>query len=180
VALYILLGIMIFFLLEKFLRWRHCHLSEDEEHVHPVVTMNLVGDGVHNMIDGMVIGASYLVSIPLGLTTTLAIVLHEIPQEMGDFGVLIHGGLSVKKALAFNFLSALTAIIGTILSLTIGPHVQGYTVALVPITAGGFIYIAGSDLLPELQHDVKVGRSLLQFAMILVGIGIMAALVILE
>ena len=180
VALWILLGIMIFFVLEKFLRWRHCHLSEDEEHVHPVVTMNLVGDGVHNMIDGMVIGASYLVSIPLGLTTTLAIVLHEIPQEMGDFGVLVHGGLSVKKALAFNFLSALTAVIGTILSLTIGPHVQGYTVALVPITAGGFIYIAGSDLLPELQHDVKVGRSLLQFAMILIGIGIMAALVILE
>ncbi len=180
VALWVLLGIMIFFVLEKFLRWRHCHLSEDEEHIHPVVTMNLVGDGVHNMIDGMVIGASYLVSVPLGLTTTLAIVLHEIPQEMGDFGILIHGGLSVKKALAFNFLSALTAVIGTILSLTIGPHVQGYTTALVPITAGGFIYIAGTDLLPELQHDVKVGRSLLQFALILLGIGIMAALVFLE
>jgi len=180
VALWILLGIMIFFVLEKFLRWRHCHLSENEEHVHPVVTMNLVGDGVHNMIDGMVIGATYLVSIPLGITTTLAVVLHEIPQELGDFGVLIHGGLSVKKALAFNFLSALTAIIGTILSLTIGPHVQGYTIALVPMTAGGFIYIAGSDLLPELQHEVKIGHSLLQFALILLGIGIMAALVILE
>jgi zinc and cadmium transporter len=180
IALWVLLGIMIFFVLEKFLRWRHCHLSENEQHVHPVVTMNLVGDGVHNMIDGMVIGATYLVSIPLGLTTTLAVVLHEIPQELGDFGVLIHGGLSVKKALAFNFLSALTAVIGTILSLTIGPHVQGYTVALVPITAGGFIYIAGSDLLPELQHDVKIGTSLLQFALILLGIGIMSALVFLE
>jgi zinc and cadmium transporter len=182
IGLYILLGIMVFFVLEKFLRWRHCHLSENEEHVHvhPVVTMNLVGDGVHNMIDGMVIGASYLISTPLGLTTTLAIVLHEIPQEMGDFGVLVHGGLSVKKALVFNFLSALTAVIGTILSLTIGPHVQGYTLALVPITAGGFIYIAGSDLLPELQHEVKIGHSLLQFTMILLGIGIMALLVILE
>jgi zinc and cadmium transporter len=180
IALWILLGIMIFFVVEKFLRWRHCHLSENEEHIHPVVTMNLVGDAVHNMIDGMVIGASYMVSVPLGLTTTLAIVLHEIPQEMGDFGILVHGGLSVKKALAFNFLSALTAIIGTILSLVIGPHVQGYTVALVPITAGGFIYIAGTDLLPELQHDVKVGRSLLQFALILLGIGIMALLVLFE
>jgi zinc and cadmium transporter len=180
IALWILLGIMIFFVVEKFLRWRHCHLSENEEHIHPVVTMNLVGDAVHNLIDGMVIGASYMVSVPLGLTTTLAIVLHEIPQEMGDFGILVHGGLSVKKALAFNFLSALTAIIGTILSLVIGPHVQGYTVALVPITAGGFIYIAGTDLLPELQHDVKVGRSLLQFALILLGIGIMALLVLFE
>jgi zinc and cadmium transporter len=180
VPLWVLLGIMLFFVLEKFLRWRHCHLSENETHIHPVVTMNLVGDAVHNMIDGMVIGASYLVNIPLGITTTLAVVLHEIPQEMGDFGILVHGGLSVKKALAFNFLSALTAIVGTILSLAIGPHVQGYTVALVPITAGGFIYIAGSDLLPELQHDVRIGTSLLQFALILLGIGIMALLVLFE
>ena len=180
VPLWVLFGIMIFFVLEKFLRWRHCHMSETEQHIHPVVTMNLVGDAVHNIIDGMVIGATYLVSIPLGLTTTLAIVLHEIPQEMGDFGVLVHGGLSVKKALMFNFLSAITAIIGTVLSLTVGPHVQGYTTALIPITAGGFIYIAGSDLLPELQHDVKISTSLLQFALILLGLGIMAALVFLE
>jgi zinc and cadmium transporter len=178
--LWLLLGMMIFFVLEKFLRWRHCHLSENEKHIHPVVTMNLVGDAVHNLIDGMVIGATYMVSIPLGFTTTLAIILHEIPQEMGDFGVLVHGGLSVKKAIAFNFFSALTAILGAVLSLAIGPHLQGYTVALVPITAGGFIYIAGSDLIPELQHDVKLGRSLLQFALIVLGIGLMALLVFLE
>jgi zinc and cadmium transporter len=180
IAILILAGILIFFVLEKFLRWRHYHLSENEQHIQPVVTMNLVGDAVHNLIDGMVIGASYLISVPLGFTTTLAIVLHEIPQEMGDFGILIHGGLSVKKALAFNLLSASAAIIGTVLSLTIGPHVQGYTVSLVPITAGGFIYIAGSDLIPELQHDVKLNKSVLQFAMILIGLGIMAALVFLE
>jgi zinc and cadmium transporter len=180
VALLTLLGILIFFVLEKYLRWRHSCLSESEGHIHPVVTMNLVGDAVHNMIDGMVIGATYLVSIPLGLTTTLAIILHEIPQEMGDFGILVHGGLSVKKALGFNLLSALTAVVGAILSLVIGPHVQGYTVALVPITAGGFIYIAGSDLIPELQHDIKIGRSLVQFGLIILGIGIMSALVFLE
>jgi zinc and cadmium transporter len=180
IAILILVGILIFFVLEKFLRWRHYHLSENEQHIQPVVTMNLVGDAVHNLIDGMVIGASYLISIPLGFTTTLAIILHEIPQEMGDFGILIHGGLSVKKALVFNLLSASTAIIGTILSLAIGPHVQGYTISLVPITAGGFIYIAGSDLIPELQHDVKLSKSILQFAMILFGLGIMAALVLLE
>jgi zinc and cadmium transporter len=182
VALLILLGILVFFVLEKFLRWRHsCLAAENEEmHIHPIVAMNLVGDAVHNLIDGMVIGATYLVSIPLGITTTLAIILHEIPQEMGDFGVLIHGGLSVKKALVFNLLSGATAIVGAVLSLAIGPHVQGYTVALVPITAGGFIYIAGSDLLPELQKDVKISRSLLQFALILLGIGIMAALLLVE
>lgn len=180
IPLLVLLGILIFFVLEKFLRWRHCHLSETETHIHPVVTMNLIGDAVHNLIDGMVIGATYMVSIPLGLTTTLAIVLHEIPQEMGNFGVLVHGGLSVKKAIAFNFFSALTAVLGAVLSLAIGPHLQGYTISLVPITAGGFIYIAGSDLIPELQHDVKLGRSLIQFALIVLGIGLMALLVFLE
>jgi len=180
VPLWVLLGIMIFFVLEKFLRWRHCHLSETETHIHPVVTMNLIGDAVHNLIDGMVIGATYMVNIPLGLTTTLAIVLHEIPQEMGDFGVLVHGGLSVKKAITFNFFSALCAVLGAVLSLAIGPHLQGYTVSLVPITAGGFIYIAGSDLIPELQHDVKLGRSFLQFALIIMGIGLMALLAFME
>jgi zinc and cadmium transporter len=180
IALLTLGGIFIFFILEKVLRWRHSHAPQTKKQIHPMVTMNLVGDAVHNLIDGMVIGASYMVSIALGLTTTLAIVLHEIPQEMGDFGILIQGGLSIKRALMFNFLSALTAVIGTILSLVVGPHVQGYTVALIPITAGGFIYIAGSDLIPELQHDVKVSRSLLQFALVVFGIGIMAILVLFE
>lgn len=181
IALLVLGGIFIFFILEKVLRWRHSHnFPKNKKQIHPMVTMNLVGDAVHNLIDGMVIGASYMVSIPLGMTTTLAIVLHEIPQEMGDFGILLQGGLSIKRALVFNFLSAATAIIGTILSLTIGPHVQGYTVALVPITAGGFIYIAGSDLIPELQRDVKLSRSLLQFGLIVLGIGIMAVLAALE
>lgn len=180
IPLLVLLGILIFFVLEKFLRWRHCHLSENETHIHPVVTMNLIGDAVHNLIDGMVIGATYMVNIPLGLTTTLAIVLHEIPQEMGDFGVLVHGGLSAKKAILFNFFSALTAVLGAVLSLAIGPHLQGYTISLVPITAGGFIYIAGSDLIPELQHDVKLSRSLLQFALIILGISLMALLVFME
>lgn len=178
--LYVMLGLLLFFVLEKFLRWRHCHISASEEHLHPVVTMNLVGDAVHNLVDGMIIGATYIVSIPIGITTTLAIVMHEIPQEMGDFGILIHGGLSIKKALIFNYLSALTAILGTILSLVIGPHIQDYSVSLLPITAGGFIYIAGSDLIPELQHDVKVTTSLWQFALILLGVGIMALLIFLE
>ena len=179
-SMYIIAGILFFFLMEKFIRWRHCHITNSTEHLHPVVTMNLVGDGVHNLIDGMVIGASYVVSLPIGIATTLAVLLHEIPQEIGDFSILVHGGLSVKKALAFNFLSALTAILGAVLSLLMGPSIEGYASALLPITAGGFIYIAGSDLIPELHHDVKVSTSLWQFILITLGIGIMALLILFE
>jgi zinc and cadmium transporter len=179
-SLYVMLGILLFFILEKFLRWRHCHIPTSEQHLHPMVTLNLIGDSVHNLIDGMMIGASYIVSIPLGITTTLAILLHEIPQEIGDFGVLVHGGLSVKKAIAFNFLSALVAFVGALISLLIGPHLVGYSLALVPITAGGFLYIAGSDLIPELHQEVKVTTSLWQLFFIIFGIGLMAILVFLE
>ncbi|NJD75695.1 MAG: ZIP family metal transporter [Candidatus Methanoperedens sp.] len=155
-SLYIVLGILIFFALEKFIRWRHCHIASPEGHTHPVAVMNLIGDSIHNLIDGMLIGASYTVSNPIGISTTLAIILHEIPQEMGDFGVLLQSGFSVKKAVAFNFLSALTAILGAIISLFAGSHIEGYSSILLPITAGGFIYIAGSDLIPELQHECKL------------------------
>jgi len=142
--------------------------------------MNLIGDGVHNLIDGMLIGASYTVSIPIGIATTLAVILHEIPQEIGDFGVLLHAGLSIKKAFAFNFLSALTAILGAIISLFAGSHIEGYSSILLPITAGGFIYIAGSDLIPELQYECKLSTSVQQFIAIILGVGIMALLVLLE
>ena len=180
VSLYVISGILIFFVLEKFLRWRHCHIPTSEEHMHPLATINLVGDAVHNLIDGMLVGASYMVSLPIGIATTLAVIMHEIPQEVGDFGVLIHAGLSVKKALALNFLSALTAMLGVILAIVLGSEIEGFSLSLLPITAGGFLYIAGSDLIPELHHEVKVLRSLLQFVMILLGVGVMAMLIILE
>lgn len=180
VSLYVISGILIFFVLEKFLRWRHCHIPTSEEHMHPLATINLVGDAVHNLIDGMLVGASYMVSLPIGIATTLAVIMHEIPQEVGDFGVLIHGGLSVKKALALNFLSALTAMLGVILAIVLGSEIEGFSLSLLPITAGGFLYIAGSDLIPELHHEVKVLRSLLQFVMILLGVGVMALLILLE
>jgi zinc and cadmium transporter len=179
-SLYIVVGILIFFVLEKFIRWRHCHIPTSEKHPHPVVTMNLIGDGVHNLIDGMLIGASYIVSVPIGIATTLAVIFHEIPQEIGDFGVLIHGGLSVKKALFFNYLSAIFAVVGALISLIIGQKISGYALSLLPITAGGFIYIAGSDLIPELQHEVKVSNSILQFFSIILGAGIMGLLLLLE
>ena len=181
-SLYILTGILIFFILEKFIRWRHCHIPRPANHVHPVVTLNLIGDGVHNLIDGMIIGASFSASVPLGITTTLAVILHEIPQEIGDFGVLIHGGLMVNKALLFNFLSALAAVAGALISLFIGQHLKNYTLILIPITAGGFLYIAGSDLIPELHHgcDIKISTAVGQFAAIVLGISIMALLLFLE
>lgn len=178
VSLYILGGILLFFVLEKFLRWRHCHLYTTNNHMHPVVALNLVGDAAHNLIDGMIIGASFLVSIPIGITTTLAVVLHELPQEIGDFAILLNGGLSVKKAVLFNFLSALSAIVGAIASLLLGPVLEGYSLRLLPITAGGFIYIAGSDLIPELHRscDIKMSTPVWQFIFIVFGIGVMALL----
>ncbi len=180
VSLLVLSGIVIFFVLEKFVYWRHCHIVESGKHYHPVVAMNLVGDFIHNFLDGIIIGASYVVSLPLGLATTIAVVLHEIPQEIGDFGVLIHGGLSVKKALLYNFLSALAALLGLFLVFALGTLASRFSLYLIPIAAGGFLYIAGSDLIPELKHETKIAASVGQLLAILLGIGVMIGLLFLE
>lgn len=179
VSLFALAGILFSFIVEKFIHWRHCHVPTSEEHPHPFAVMNLVGDGVHNFIDGAIIAASYLVSVPVGLATTLAVTLHEIPQEIGDFGVLIHGGFTRKKALLFNFLTASSAILGAILTLLIARAAE-IAELLVPFAAGLFIYIAAADLVPELHRETKASRSLLQLVFFIAGIGVMAALLILE
>ncbi len=175
-SLYVIVGILIFFIVEKVIRWRHCHIPTSVHHPHPVVTMNIIGDGVHNLIDGMVIAASYAISVSLGLATTLAVVLHEIPQEIGDFGILVNGGFSPRRALFFNFLSALTALVGALMVLIVGSHIKDLSVILLPVTAGGFIYIAGSDLIPELQHCGSMKDTALQFLSIILGITIMTIL----
>lgn len=180
ISLFIILGILIFFIIEKFIHWRHCHELVSKNHPHPFAIMNLLGDGLHNFIDGLVIGSSYLVNIPTGIATTIAVILHEIPQEIGDFGVLIHGGFSTSKALFFNFLSALTAIIGTIISLYIGSNFENYNMFLLPLTVGGFIYIAASDLIPELHKENNIEKSIMQIFGIILGIMIMVALIYLE
>lgn len=182
----VLTGICLFFILEKFLRWRHCHDVECEYHcpylttadasARPAAYMNLIGDGVHNFIDGAVIAASYATDFGLGLATTFAVLLHELPQELGDFAILIHSGLSVRRALAFNFLTSLTAAAGAAAVLVLGELTPALHAFLVPLTAGGFIYLAAVDLLPEITHDVKAGRSLMQFGAILAGMALMAAL----
>src|SRR3989338_741392 len=119
-SFYMLLGIVIFFVLEKVVHWRHCHMAATRQHTHPVAFMNLVGDAIHNLIDGALIAGSYLLSIPVGIATTVAVVLHEIPQEMGDFGVLLHAGMKAKRALVLNFATELIAFLGVILVLGFG------------------------------------------------------------
>lgn len=179
-SLYILGGIALFFVVEKIIHWRHCHEPAAENHIHPFAITNLVGDAVHNFIDGIVIGASYIVSIPLGIATTLAVIFHEIPQEISDFGVLVHGGFTKTQALVVNFISALTAIFGAIVALSLGALAQDIVIPMLSLTVGIFIYIAGADLIPELHKELKAHRSLAQFAAFLAGIGVMFALLFLE
>jgi zinc and cadmium transporter len=176
----ILLGIVVFFVMEKFVHWHHCGAAEMGECPKAFATTNLVGDGLHNLLDGMIIAGSYLVSVPLGIATTLAVIFHEIPQEIGDFGVLIHAGYTRRRALMFNFLSASLATVGAIVVLIVGGQMEGLTAYLVPFTAGGFIYIAGSDLIPELQKETQPGRSAIQLAGFILGLLVMAGLLVLE
>jgi len=173
-----LLGIAIFFTMEKLVHWQHCHHPITEEHVHPFAIMNLIGDGVHNFIDGLIIGVSYIVSIPVGIATTIAVVFHEIPQEIGDFGVLLHGGFSKSKALGLNFLTALAAVIGAVIALIASTYIENIEIFLIPIAVGGFIYIAGSDLIPELHKEFTVKKSILQLIAFIAGILVMAALLL--
>ncbi|MBS3089151.1 ZIP family metal transporter [Candidatus Pacearchaeota archaeon] len=180
-AFYILLGIVIFFVLEKIIHWHHCHAPECKEHSHSINYMVLIGDAFHNFIDGIIIAASYILSIETGIATTLAVMFHEIPHELGNFSILLHGGFSRAKALTLNFLSALAAIFGAILTLWLGSLVQNIQAILIPIAAGTFIYIAGSDLVPELhKHSENLTRSFLQLLAFLLGIAIMALFLLLE
>ncbi|MDD5130055.1 MAG: ZIP family metal transporter [Candidatus Omnitrophica bacterium] len=170
---YLILGIVIFFIMERFLHWRHCH-EEGVCKTHAFTYLTLVGDGFHNFVDGMVIATSFVVSLQLGLVTTLAIILHEIPQELSDFAVLVYGGFSKKKALLFNFASALMAMIGALTGYFILDYVRGFANLILPLTAGGFIYIATSDLIPELHKENDLKRSMAAFSAFLLGIAFMA------
>jgi zinc and cadmium transporter len=173
-------GIVGFFVLEKFIHWHHSLHTEEVRVIHPVAWANVIGDGVHNFVDGALIAGAFLASIPLGITTTLAVVMHEIPQEFGDLGVLIHAGLSARKALLFNFLSALTAVLGGVLTLLLADVVDGVARPLLAITAGAFIYIAGADLIPELHRETRTAVSLLQFTGMIAGFAIMGLLLLVE
>jgi zinc and cadmium transporter len=179
-SLYLLAGIFIFFVLEKFILWRHQHSFESKNSIHPVGYMNLIADGMHNFIDGMIIGASYLTSLRVGIATTIAVAMHELPQEISDFGVLLHAGFRKKQALLFNFLSATLAILGTVLVLLAGTMMHYLTTTMLLIAAGGFVYIAGSDLVPELNKEPDPSKSIVQMLAIGTGVGLMLLLTLLD
>ena len=174
----ILSGVVAFFILEKILHWHHAHIPH-EEVLHPVAVTNLIGDGLHNFIDGAIIAGAFLASKELGIATAIAVALHEIPQELGDFGILVHAGMKPRRALALNFVSGLASVAGAIfVLLTAG--VGSIEDLLLPFTAGAFVYIASTDLIPELHKEPKMKQSLVQLSGLVTGIAIMAALLALE
>ncbi len=171
ILLFVLVGFVLFFIIEKVLHWRHCHKGKCD--VHTFHYMNLIGDSVHNFIDGLIIAASFIVSIPLGLTTTIAIAAHEIPQEIGDFGVLIYGGFEKKKAIVLNFIVALTVVAGGVVGYFISKSIEQVAVYLLPFAAGGFIYIAATDLVPEIKKELDIKKSMATIFVFICGILIM-------
>lgn len=167
--LYLLLGIIIFYLLERILKWHHCHDNGDCG-VHTFTYMSLIGDSIHNFIDGLVIVSAFSVSTEVGMATTIAVASHEIPQELGDYFVLIHGGFSKVKALLWNFMSAATAIVGALVGYVLISKVENITSFVLPLAAGGFIYISMSDLIPELHKEKILKRSFAYFAIFIIGL----------
>jgi zinc and cadmium transporter len=186
VGWYITIGILLFFVLEKFLHWHHSHDTHEcvgqncNKERSPLGSLVIVSDGLHNLIDGLIIGTAYLVSIPVGVATTLAVVFHEIPQEIGDFGILIHSGFTRTRALVLNLLSGLVAVVGTVTALLLGSRVDNAVGVITAIAIGGFLYIAGSDLVPELHKTNTFKSAVGQFLAMFVGMFIMYLLLFLE
>lgn len=183
----ILAGILGFFILEKFIHWHHSHKADEEDCLdhgdinHKALrSVVLVGDGLHNFLDGLIIAASYMVSLPLGIATTLAVIFHEIPQEIGDFGILVHSGLSKIRAVMFNLLSALSAVVGVFVAFILNGSVGEFSLIILAFAGGGFVYIAGSDLVPELHKTKNISASLVQLCAIVLGFLLMFGLTFLE
>ena len=170
-GIFVIIGFSLFFVIERVLYWRHCHEGVCE--VHTLTYMNLIGDSVHNFIDGLVIAGSFIINVSTGIATTIAILAHEIPQEMGDFGVLVYGGFSRLKALMFNFITALTAVVGAIVGFLLVSITDSFIPLLLAFAAGGFIYIASSDLVPELHKEPKLHKSIISFIFFLLGVAFM-------
>jgi zinc and cadmium transporter len=174
IFIYILIGFLVFLFIEKILHWHHCH--NQECHVHSFAHMNLIGDTMHNFIDGLIIAAGFIAGVPVGIATTIAVALHEIPQEIGDFGVLIYAGFKKTKALFINFITALSAILGGLVGYFLSTYAESAMVFFLPFAAGSFIYIAATDLIPEIKKETNIRKSLINFFVILIGITIMYSL----
>ena len=177
-ALYILAGLLFSFIVERFVHWHHCRAGT--EHQHRLATMNLIGDGIHNLLDGFAIAAAFSVSAPVGIATTIAICLHEIPQEIGDFGVLLYSGFSKRKAILMNLATACTAIVGVVIGFIAIETFESIEKQVLLFTAGNFIYIAATDIMPELNRHEGVKRSVIHTLALLAGICVMYAMLALE
>lgn len=175
ISFLVILGIFTFFSIEKILLWKYefSIVKGVDLRIKPLGYISLIADSVHNLFDGVLIGSSYLVSFKVGVATTVAILLHEIPHEIGNFGTLIHSGFSIKRALFLNFLTACTAILGTVCTLFFGTHFGGLAYLILPFACGGFIYLAGSDLIPELKKQNSLKNSVIQIFIILSGLGLL-------
>ncbi len=172
---WLIVGLVTFFALEKFIHWHH-EIANEHEQLKAVAYLSLVGDSIHNFIDGAIIAVAFLSSIPLGISTTAAVIAHEIPHELGDFSILIYGGFSNLKALWYNFLSALVAIAGTLVVFIFSQSVLNLAPYLVGFAAGNFLYIAASDLIPELHRKHKPLTSILETIFIVTGVVVMRLL----
>ena len=166
----VLFGLIIFFIVEKFIYWHHHHHSSHEEKEKPFAYLNLIGDGIHNFFDGAAIAASFMANPGLGVTTTIAIIAHEIPQEIGDFSLLIYSGFTKKKALLFNLASALLAVLGAFIFFYSSSFIENLEALGLAFTAGMFIYIAAADLMPELQKELNIKKSVIQLISMVIGI----------
>lgn len=171
VYLAVVVAFVFFFLVEKFLHWRHCHKEHCE--IHTFGYLNLLGDGLHNFIDGLIIAAAFMTDIRLGFIVAATVALHEIPQEIGDFGVLLYAGFKKWRAVIFNFIAASTIIFGGIIGYLLSFYVEKITIYLLPVAAGGFIYIAAADLLPELKKETNFKKSVSAFFIFSLGIAFM-------
>ncbi len=172
---WVIVGLVAFFILEKFIHW-HEHVEEAGAQSHSkkhIAYLDLIGDGIHNFLDGAIIGVTFLTSVPLGMVTTLAVIAHEIPHELGDFFLLIYSGFTNRKAIWYNFLSGLTAILGTVVVFIFSKNILVVSPYLVGFAAGNFLYIAASDLIPELhqKHNIKI--SIIQTVCLIAGIAVM-------
>jgi zinc and cadmium transporter len=176
---FLLFGFCLFFVLEQFISWHHHHAVRHPE-IKSFSYLILFSDGVHNFIDGVVIAASFVAGFSTGVITTLAVVLHEIPQELGDFGILIYSGFKAPKALFFNFLSGLTAVLGGIIGFLLSEKIGGSIIFLLPFAAGNFIYIGASDLVPEIKSGKCDRKSAVCFFAFLLGIILMLLLLKIE
>ena len=168
VPVFIIIGILSFFILEKFLHWHHHHTGKKEVHVFNY--LNTIGDGLHNFLDGAIISVSFLNSTQLGIVVTIAVVAHEIPQEIGDFAILIYGGWSKLKASIINFLTALTAVLGALFAYFYSGFIENLSLYLTSFAIGGFIYIAGTDLIPEIHKEKDIKKSSVQFVLLIFGV----------